>query len=512
MSPGFPFHAPHDQAVLEISKKVEEFHAAKTPFRIYHGSTSSTRVSPYRHNNIVNISRLNHVLGVDTTHRVVYAEPNVPMDLLVDSTLKYDLLPPVVMEFPGITVGGGFSGTSGESSSFRHGLFHRTVQQVEIVLGNGEIVVASESLRSDLFHGAACSFGTLGIVTLLAIRLVPATSFVSLTYIRVHSIDEAIERTKVEQENERLDYLDGMLFARDRGVLCLGSLVSGPVPETEIMQFSRPWDEWFYINAEKRSLNEESWNEIIPIRDYLFRYDRGAFWMGKYTYRYFAVPFNMFTRWLLDRYTHTRLMYHALHRSGLSEQFVIQDIAIPYANTSRFVEYLDTNFQQYPLWICPLRVQDKSVDSTYGLLAEKRDDVPREDMMMSIGVWGEGHTEIAKAIEWNKALECEIENCGGEKWLYAHTFYSKEKFWSMFDQQQRDELRLKYHASHLPTLYDKVKVNYGKNQASRDDGVVQWLLLLIWGIWPIKGLYGWLQCIIEEEHLLPKRKQPVFGG
>lgn len=48
----------------------------------------------------------------------VLAEPNVPMDSLLEACLQHGLLPPVVMEFPGITVGGGFAGTAGESSSF----------------------------------------------------------------------------------------------------------------------------------------------------------------------------------------------------------------------------------------------------------------------------------------------------------------------------------------------------------------------------------------------------------
>jgi FAD/FMN-containing dehydrogenase len=60
-------------------------------------------------------------------------EPNVPMDLLVEETLKYGLVPPVVMEFSGITAGGGYAGTSGESSSFKHGFFHRTINYVEMV-------------------------------------------------------------------------------------------------------------------------------------------------------------------------------------------------------------------------------------------------------------------------------------------------------------------------------------------------------------------------------------------
>jgi FAD/FMN-containing dehydrogenase len=58
------------------------------------------------------------------------------MDKLVEATLEYGLIPPVVMEFPGITVGGGYAGSAGESSSFKYGYFDQTVNSVEIVLAN----------------------------------------------------------------------------------------------------------------------------------------------------------------------------------------------------------------------------------------------------------------------------------------------------------------------------------------------------------------------------------------
>ncbi|KAG6040080.1 hypothetical protein E4U41_001421 [Claviceps citrina] len=51
-----------------------------------------------------------------------------------------------------------------------------------------------------------------------------------------------------------------------------------------------------------------------PLVDYLFRYDRGAFWVGKYSFRYFLTPFNRTTRFLLDRFMHTRVMYRVLAR------------------------------------------------------------------------------------------------------------------------------------------------------------------------------------------------------
>lgn len=87
------------------------------------------------------------------------------MDQLVASTLKYDLVSPVVMEFPGVTVGGAYAGTAGESSSFKIGLFARSVRSVEMVLGDGDVIQASKDNNADLFYGAARTLDTLGFVT-----------------------------------------------------------------------------------------------------------------------------------------------------------------------------------------------------------------------------------------------------------------------------------------------------------------------------------------------------------
>ena len=65
---------------------------------------------------MIDTSLLNNVLKVDSETMTVLVEPNVPMDSLVQATLPLGLVPPVIMEFPGITVGGGFAGTAGESS------------------------------------------------------------------------------------------------------------------------------------------------------------------------------------------------------------------------------------------------------------------------------------------------------------------------------------------------------------------------------------------------------------
>jgi Delta24-sterol reductase len=160
----------HNKAVSSIASQVSSFYARKEPFRIYHGATNSTRKSQHQINQMIDTSHLTNILSVNTATKTALVEPNVPMDALVEETLKYGLLPPVVMEFPGITVGGGFAGTAGESSSFKYGFFDRIVNWIEMVTADGRVVKASAGENDDLFFGAASSFGTLGVTTLLEIQ------------------------------------------------------------------------------------------------------------------------------------------------------------------------------------------------------------------------------------------------------------------------------------------------------------------------------------------------------
>ena len=86
-----------------------------------------------------------------------------------------------------------------------------------------------------------------------------------------------------------------------------------------VQRFSDPKDPWFYLYVQdKITRNPNSPSvDAIPLPEYLFRYDRGGFWVGRAPFDYFpAVPFNDFTRWWLDDFLHTRMLYKALHASG----------------------------------------------------------------------------------------------------------------------------------------------------------------------------------------------------
>lgn len=495
----------HDDAMAAISHQIRQFHRRKEPFRIYHGSTNSTRESRYRRDRVVDTSSLCHVLKVDPEKRTVLVEPNVPMDQLVEATLPYGLVPPVVMEFPGITVGGGFAGTSGESSSFKYGFFDRTVVWIEMVLANGDVVTASSVDKPDLFYGAAASFGTLGVTTLMELQLIEAKKYVELTYHPVSGISEAVEKINEATTDESVDYLDGILFARDRGVICTGRLTHEP--RGKIQRFTRSRDPWFYLHAKKViERGTDPRMEAVPLVDYLFRYDRGAFWTGEWAFQYFMTPFNRVTRWALDWFMHTRVMYHALHKSGHSNRWIIQDLAVPYEAAAEFVEFLDAEFGIYPLWLCPVRQRGRSPTSPYGLLAEIKDadDPDTSEMLLNFGVWGPAPLEREAFVAANRKIERKVQELRGYKWLYAHVYYTEDEFWSIYDRTEHDTLRARYHATYLPSLYDKVKVHEAAGESASNDSWRAWLRRVLWRIWPLSGLYGVYKATLGGDYLLSK--------
>ncbi|KAF2733870.1 24-dehydrocholesterol reductase-like protein precursor [Polyplosphaeria fusca] len=483
----------HQRAVARIAATVKDYFTRKEPFRISHGSTNSTRPSLKRR--VVDISELRNVLKVDTATRTALVEPNVPMDRLVEATLPHGLVPPVVMEFPGITVGGGYAGTAGESSSFKYGFFDRTINSVEMVLADGEVIVASEKQNSDLFRGAAGAVGTLGVTTLVELQLIKAKKFVKTTYHPTNSVADAIARVKQETKVDTNDYVDGILFSSSHGAIVTGEMTDELPTDVKPQTFSNARDPWFYLHVEAKTRSASGpVTEYIPLAEYMFRYDRGGFWVGKSAFKYMNFPFNKYTRWFLDDFCHTRMLYRALHASGEVSRYVVQDMALPYPNAEKFIDYTTETFDIWPLWLCPLKQSPQPTmhPHTKGELAS--------DQMLNIGLWGFGPKDKDDFLQKNLQLEQKLGELGGMKWLYAHTYYNESEFWNQFDRKWHESLRDKYRASTFPTVHQKVHVDIKKLQQMTKSNLGLWLR----SIWPLGGFWGLWKAMLSGDWRIPK--------
>ncbi|UNI21210.1 hypothetical protein JDV02_007220 [Purpureocillium takamizusanense] len=483
----------HSRSVANIAVAIRNCFEDRQSFRIFHGSSNSTRPGRlHAGSKVIDITALSNVVSVNCGAKVALVEPNVPMDRLVEATLSHGLIPPVVMEFPGITTGGGFSGTSGESSSFRHGFFSDTINSVEMVLGNGEIVAASRTERADLFYGAAGAAGTLGVITLLEVRLIEAKKFVRTTYQRVKTVDEALSQIQSATNSDDNDYVDGILFDDTHSAVITGQLVDEKPADYNVQTFSDAADPWFYMHVHEVTRTAEPtlpFVDYIPLAEYLFRYDRAAFWVGRQGYTYFKyIPFNSFFRWLLDDFSHARTLYHALHSGGISSRFMVQDVALPYDAAKEFIQFVTKDMDIRPLWLCPLR---HARTPTFHPVTCAGDDLKKKGLegvsgpMLNIGVWGWGPRRWNDFVSMNRVLESKLHTLGGRKWLYAHCYYTEDEFWGIYDRTWYDRLRHKYHATALPTVFDKVTINVeAQEREQREWGAS------IAALWPIGGMYG----------------------
>jgi Delta24-sterol reductase len=488
----------HSQRVASIATQIKEFHKEKVPFRIYHGSTNTTRPTVRQRDSAVDVSGLVHVLSIHAESKIAIVEPNVPMDALVRDALGHGLVPPVVPEFPGITVGGGYAGTAGESSSFKHGFLDATVRRVEAVLADGRVVEADAETNAELFHGTAGTLGTVAVLTLLHVRLIPAKKFVRLTFNPVDSFSAAVETMQEAIIPEAAnDFVDGILFSATSGAIITGRMTddaNGMPP----VRFTRRRDPWYYLHVEKILARspDKIVVEFVPLTDYLFRYDRGGFWVGRFAFDFFHLPFSRLLRWTFDKYLHTRVMYHALHESGLTERYIIEDLAVPFPNSMEFLQYLDQNIGIYPLWLCPLKFGRMGISPKH--LAPET-----HPLLLNVGVWGPGPDSPDGWVEVNRSLESKVAELKGTKWLYAHMFYTEDEFWEIYDLPAYASLREKFNATQLPTVFDKVKRTTSKVEPK---GTCRRLKRKMIGFWVFPGLYGLWKTVVSKDYILKDGK------
>lgn len=484
--------ADHKAVVETVAKDVVRFHASSTPFRINHGSTNSTRVRDPKETPQLNIAHLRNIISIDEESQTAWVEPNVPLDALLIETLKVRLMPKTVMEFPGITVGGGFSGASGESTSWKEGLFDCCILEVEMILGNGQIVRAVKSgENSELFNAARCSLGTMGVVTLLKVGLHSAPGAVEMTYLHTSTPKDTIDQLSelCRSKKPDFDFIEGVQYSEKEGVIIKGRHVdssSAAVKALPSVRFDRAMDPWFYLHAQK---TKHLHVDVAPIFTYLFRYDRGAFWTGQRTFDYFSLPNTRLTRCLLNPVLNARAMYKAMKAVDAAESAIVQDLMVPAETSVAFADYVVDELRIWPLWLCPVRKQDES-----GRVWAHPFYEDTGDMTINFGIWGE-YLEMpqsfAHARKINHRMEGKLRETHGMKVPYAANHYTKEEFWDLYDLEESNRLRKKWYAEALPNMYDKVGRNHKEEDEADAAGPEEqgWAMAILERVWPFKDLW-----------------------
>ena len=411
-------------------------------------------------------SGLTGVIAVDPDARTADVAGMCTYEDLVAATLPYGLSPLVVPQLKTITLGGAVTGLGIESASFRNGLPHESVLEMDIITGAGEVVTASRDEHADLFRAFPNSYGTLGYSVRLKIELEPVKPFVSLRHLRFTSLTELVETMEriIETggfDGAPIDYVDGVVFSADESYLCLGVQTSTPGPVSDYT------GQDIYYRSIQHPSGEK--HDRLTIHDYLWRWDTDWFWCS----RAFGAQNPKIRRFWPRRYRRSSVYWKLIgydQRFDIADRIekrngrpprerVVQDIEVPVERTVQFLDWFLENVPIEPIWLCPLRLRDDAGWPLYPIRAHHT--------YVNIGFWssvpagGIGGQErsdrgIANEGETNRAIERKVSDLEGHKSLYSDAYYSNEEFEELYGGETYTTVKKIYDPdSRLLDLYAK---------------------------------------------------------
>lgn len=398
-------------------------------------------------------SGLMGVIAVDPEARTADVGGMCTYENLVAATLAYGLAPLVVPQLKTITLGGAVTGLGIESTSFRNGLPHESVLEMDILTGAGEVVTASPIEHEDLYRAFPNSYGTLGYAVRLRIELEPVEPFVALRHLRFHSISDlvaAMDRIIATGgvDGDRVDYLDGVVFSADESYLCVGAqtAASGPVSDYTGQQI-------YY-----RSIQHDDGikDDRLTIHDYLWRWDTDWFWcseaFGAQHPRIRRLWPRRYRRssvyWKLMRYEQRFHIGDRIERRNdrPPRERVVQDVEVPIERCAEFLNWFLANVPIEPIWLCPLRLRDDG----WPLYP-----IRPQQTYVNVGFWSTvpvGSTEG----ETNRLIERKVSELHGHKSLYSDSYYSPEEFGELYGGETYRTVKKRYDPdSRLLDLYAK---------------------------------------------------------
>ncbi|GGE99982.1 FAD-binding oxidoreductase [Mycetocola zhadangensis] len=399
-------------------------------------------------------SGLTNVIAVDPHERTADVSGMCTYEDLVAATLRFGLAPLVVPQLKTITLGGAVTGLGIESTSFRNGLPHESVLEMDILTGAGEVLTATPDQHSDLYRAFPNSYGTLGYAVRLRIGLEPVRPFVALRHLRFHSLPNLVDALDGIIETGTLggthvDYLDGVVFGRDESYLCVGFQTAAPGPVSDYTG-----QQIYY-----RSIRHENGavDDRLTLSDYLWRWDTDWFWCSEA----FGAQHPFVRRIWPQRFrrssVYSKLMVYE-QRFSIGDRLerlkgrpprerVVQDIEVPIERCADFIDWFLATVPITPIWLCPLRLRDDAGWPLY--------PIPPQRSYVNVGFWSTVPVGSSEG-EMNRRIERTVSELDGHKSLYSDSYYSPDEFDTLYGGETYRSVKERYDPnSRLLDLYAK---------------------------------------------------------
>ncbi|MFC8503235.1 FAD-binding oxidoreductase [Pedococcus sp. NPDC057267] len=446
--------AAHDRAVQRLLASYRAIPPG-APVRLAKKTSNLFRARAATSAPGLDVSGLGGVIGIDPVARTADVQGMCTYEDLVDATLPHGLVPLVVPQLKTITLGGAVTGLGIESTSFRSGLPHESVLEMDVLTGAGEVVTARpEGKHADLFHAFPNSYGTLGYATRLRIELEPVEPWVELRHVRFHDLETLVATigdiaASGEHDGFVVDYLDGVVFTATEAYLTLGRRTAAPGPVSDYTG-----QQVYYRSIQHDSPVPKV--DRLTTYDYLWRWDTDWFWCS----RAFGAQDPRIRRFWPRRYRRSSFYWKLIaldHRYDIADRLearkgrpprerVVQDVEVPLGRTAEFLHWFLREVPIEPIWLCP--VQTRGSWPLYPLQ-------PGE-LYVNVGFWSSVPRDPSDPGHTNRLVEDEVTRLDGHKSLYSDAYYDVETFWRLYGGDDYGGVKRRYDPdSRLLDLYSK---------------------------------------------------------
>ncbi|MCI2424127.1 FAD-binding oxidoreductase [Saccharopolyspora sp. K220] len=402
----------------------------------------------------LDVGRFNQVLEVDSANRIAQVQGMATYESIVAALLPAGFIPMVVPQLKTITLGGAVAGLGIESTSFRNGLPHESMREMEILTGDGQVVRARpEGEHAELFRGFPNSYGTLGYALRLEIELEQVKPYVRVQHVRFGSARECA--TAIAEicrdgsfDGQRVDFVDGTVFSPGEHYLTLGSYVDR-APFTS----DYTGQQIYYRSLQQRQI------DYLDIHDYVWRWDTDWFWCSRalgaqhpLVRRFWPARYrrsDVYRRIVAWDRRHAVTDRLAVLRGKGGNEPVIQDVEIPVDRLPEFLEFFHREIGIKPIWLCPVRLRDPAGWPLYPM--------DPNTLYVNVGFWATVPLGPGEAPgRHNRAIEHAVTELDGHKSLYSDSYFAEAEFWQLYNQPVYQRLKQRYDPKgRLPGLYEK---------------------------------------------------------
>ncbi|KAL7930047.1 D-arabinono-1,4-lactone oxidase domain-containing protein [Trichoderma chlorosporum] len=245
-----------------------------------HSPSNITRTAQW----LVNLDKYNKILSVDDKTGIVVMQSGIRLYTLCEELERHGLAMPNLGSINQQSIAGAIS-TGTHGSSVRHGLMSEDVLALKITLVDGSTKSCSKDDNPELFQAALLSLGSLGIISEITFRTVPAFSlrwkqtidsdvrmfnswsndlWTQSEFVRVwwfpytrRAVVWQAKKTEEEHRDPPVSYYDGSLgYYIYHNLLYLAQFVPRILP----------WVEWFVFGMQYGFANGSTTTAVQPSR------------------------------------------------------------------------------------------------------------------------------------------------------------------------------------------------------------------------------------------------------